>query len=211
MVAAVVAASLDHRRAAELAAPDHERVLQHSALLQVLDQRRARLVGLLAVVLDVAHQAVVLVPRFVEDLDEPHPALQQPPRQQAGVGERRLARLGTVQFEDVLGLVADVHHARCALLHAEGHLVRADPRGDLGIADFLEPHAVERLNRVERVALELARRSRGGSTDTSTGSPLVAELHSLINGRQESASPVGIAAAGPFLAGAEDDESGQVL
>ena len=38
MVAAVVAAALDHRRAAELAAPDDQGVLEHPALFQVLDQ-----------------------------------------------------------------------------------------------------------------------------------------------------------------------------
>ena len=48
MVAAVVAA-LDHRRAAELAAPDDERVVEQAALLQVLDERRAGLVGVAAV------------------------------------------------------------------------------------------------------------------------------------------------------------------
>ena len=51
MVAAVVAA-LHHRRAAELAAPDHERVVEQAALLQILDQRRAGLIGVLAVLLD---------------------------------------------------------------------------------------------------------------------------------------------------------------
>ena len=45
MVAAVVAAALDHRRAAELAAPDHERVVQQAALLQIGDQGGAGLVG----------------------------------------------------------------------------------------------------------------------------------------------------------------------
>ena len=35
MVAAVVA-SLHHRRAAEFAAPDHERVVQQAALLEIL-------------------------------------------------------------------------------------------------------------------------------------------------------------------------------
>ena len=46
MVAAVVAA-LDHRRAAELAAPDDQRVVEQAALLEVLDQRGAGLVGVL--------------------------------------------------------------------------------------------------------------------------------------------------------------------
>src|SRR5579859_5264931 len=35
---------LHHRRAPELAGPNHQRVLEHAALLQVLDQRRGRLV-----------------------------------------------------------------------------------------------------------------------------------------------------------------------
>ena len=55
-------------------------------------------------------QVAVLVPRLVEDLHEPHAALEQPAGQQAGVGERRLARLGAVHVEDVLRLAADVHH-----------------------------------------------------------------------------------------------------
>ena len=42
-----VAAELDGRRAAEFAAPDHERVVEHSALLQVGQQRGDRLIDLL--------------------------------------------------------------------------------------------------------------------------------------------------------------------
>ena len=38
-----------------------------------------------------------------------------------------------------------------------------------------------------------------------------AELHALVDRGQEAAAPVRIAAAGPFLARAEDDEAGQVL
>ena len=36
--------ALGHRRAAELAAPDDQRVVEHAALLQVLDQRGGGLV-----------------------------------------------------------------------------------------------------------------------------------------------------------------------
>ena len=97
---------------AELAAPDHERIFQHPALLQVLNQGRARLVGVLAVVLQVVDQVAVLVPRLVEDLHEPHASLQQPARQQAGVGERRLGRVSTIQVQHVLRLPRDVHHLR---------------------------------------------------------------------------------------------------
>ena len=51
MMVAAVAAALHHRRAAKFAAPDDQRVLEHAALLQILDQRRARLIGVLAVLL----------------------------------------------------------------------------------------------------------------------------------------------------------------
>ena len=101
--------ALDHRRAAELAAPDDQRVVEHPALLQVRDERRTGLVGVCAVVLEVADEVAVLVPGLVEDLHEADSALEQPAGQQAGVGERRLARLGAVQVEDVLRLAADVH------------------------------------------------------------------------------------------------------
>ena len=46
MIAAV--AALRHRRAAEFAAPDHQRVVEHAALLQVRDQGRGRPVDFLA-------------------------------------------------------------------------------------------------------------------------------------------------------------------
>ena len=49
VVVAAVVAPLDHRRAAELAAPDDQRVVEQPALLQVLDQRGAGLVGVVAV------------------------------------------------------------------------------------------------------------------------------------------------------------------
>ena len=91
-----------------------------------------------AVLLDVLRQLAVLIPSFVKDLHEPHAPLDQPPREQAGVGERRLARLGAVQLEDVLRLAADVDRLGRARLHAVGHLERIDPRGNLGIADRVE-------------------------------------------------------------------------
>ena len=51
MIAAVVVVrqpALAVNRAAELAAPDHQRVVEHAALLQIGDQRRRGLIGLAA-------------------------------------------------------------------------------------------------------------------------------------------------------------------
>ena len=87
MVAAVVVGlgrALRVWRAAELAAPDHQRVVEHAALLQIEDQARRRpgrcrapATGSFCV------QAAVMVPAAMVELDEAHVALGQPPRQQA--------------------------------------------------------------------------------------------------------------------------------
>ena len=50
MIAAQSAARIrigfDHRRAAEFAAPDDQRIIEQTALLQIFDQRGAGLIGL---------------------------------------------------------------------------------------------------------------------------------------------------------------------
>ncbi len=71
------------RGAAEFAAPDHERIFQQPALLEVLDERRRSLVGLLALALDAAGQTAVLVPALVEELDETDAFLDEPTGLQA--------------------------------------------------------------------------------------------------------------------------------
>ena len=133
-------------------------------------------------------QVAVLVPGFVEELHEAHAALDQPAGQQAVVGERRLARLGAVHLEHVLRLLRDVHQLRRAGLHAERHLERVDARGDFGIADCVEPHLVQLLDRIERVALQLvvdAARVR----EIQHRVAAAAELHALIDRRQKAAAP----------------------
>ena len=60
---------------AEFAAPNHQRVVQQPALFQVLHQRRAGPVHVLALPANLAGQAAVLVPAAVEQLHEPHAAL----------------------------------------------------------------------------------------------------------------------------------------
>ena len=209
MVAAVVAA-LDHRRPAELAAPDDQRVLEHPALLQVLDQRGAGLVGLL----QFFFRSFTRLPCWSHDswkiCDEPDAPLEQPAGQQAGIGERRLARLGAVHLEDVPRLVGDLHQRRALGLHAEGHLEGVDPRGDLGVAGGVELHLVQLADSIEAVALEFASTPRGvGEIQHRVAAG--AELDALVDGRQEAAAPVGVAAAGLLLPGAEDDEAWEFL
>src|SRR5436190_12668762 len=84
MIAAVVAA-LDHWRAAKFAAPDDQRLIEQTALLEVFEQRRARLIRIKAILLEIFDQVAVLVPGFVEELNVTHAALDQPPREKAVV------------------------------------------------------------------------------------------------------------------------------
>ena len=177
MVAAQAAAEggvrLDHRRAAELAAPDDQRVVEQAALLQVL-RRARRLPGRSrrSCFLRLPATSRVGVPAFVVDVDEAHAALDHPPGQQAGPGERRLGRVAAVQVERLL-------RSRCCRsissgadgLQAEGHLVGGDARGDLRVADRRQPLAVQRADQVERVALQLRRRCPAGLETLRIGSP----------------------------------------
>ena len=84
--------ALRHRRAAELAAPDHQRVFEQAALLEVGQQAGDRLVDGPGVVLVALLQVRVLVPAVVaevlaEQFDEPHAPLDQPPGDQALAAE----------------------------------------------------------------------------------------------------------------------------
>ena len=73
----VAAVALGHGGAPELAAPDDERVVEHAALLQVLNQGGGGLVHLARLHHDVALDAAVVVPVAVVELDEAHAALGQ--------------------------------------------------------------------------------------------------------------------------------------
>ena len=79
----------DGRLPAELAAEQHQRLVEQAALLQVGEQRRGRLVDAAAAVDQPLVQVVVVVPARLADLDEAHARLAQPAGHQALPGERR--------------------------------------------------------------------------------------------------------------------------
>src|SRR5207245_4517513 len=74
-------------RAAELAAPDHQRVVEQAALFEVGYEGIAGLVDVAALVGQVDGEVKMLVPAAVEDLDEAHAALGEAASQQATGGE----------------------------------------------------------------------------------------------------------------------------
>ena len=115
MVAAVVLrreAALRVNRAAELAAPDHERFVEHAALLEILNEPVARLIDVAALIGQPAGDVGVRVPVVVVDLHEPHAALDHPPGEQGRVGERaRLLRRVAVQLERRFRLAGEIRSA----------------------------------------------------------------------------------------------------
>ena len=87
---AAAAANFAHRRASELGAAHHQRVLPQTARLQILDHRRERLVGILGVDL-VREDVAVRVPRIalgVVDLRHAHALFGQPHGHQASARHR---------------------------------------------------------------------------------------------------------------------------
>ena len=148
-----------------------QRVVEHPALLQVLDQGRGALVDLPAVPATCSLIAAVVVPVAVVELDEPDPALGQPAGQQAIGRERAVAALGAVEVEHVPRLAREVHQLGDAGLHPEGGLVAADPGGDLGVGRLLLLELVEPLDGVDHVALALDGRRPGDCPGRGPGRP----------------------------------------
>ena len=78
MLFLVINVALPVRRAAELAAPNHERVVEHAALFQILYERGRSLVGIPALFDELCRQVDVLIPARVHKLDESHIAFGKP-------------------------------------------------------------------------------------------------------------------------------------
>ena len=90
VVAAVVfirQSALAVNRAAELPTPDDQGVVEHTTLLEVLDESPGGPVDDAALAANVLGQVAVLVPLADEDLGEADAALGKTPRQQAVGGE----------------------------------------------------------------------------------------------------------------------------
>src|SRR5579885_2915164 len=84
--------ALRHGGPPELAAPDHQRVLQHAPLLQIGDQRRRRPVRFLRFYGDVGLHSAVVIPVAMVKLDEAHAALGKLSCEQTVRCERAVAR-----------------------------------------------------------------------------------------------------------------------
>ena len=110
--------------ASEFPGPDHQGLIQQSPLLQVLQQRRDRLVGLVAPLAVLLGDIFVGVPAAAIDLDVADTPLHQAAGHQAPSSHGLLDLVvEAVHFLDLVGLAVDVHRLGHGELHAEGQLV----------------------------------------------------------------------------------------
>ena len=154
-------AALRHGRPPELAAEHHQRVVQHAALLQIGDQRRGGPIHFLGLVLNAGFNVGMVIPIAVIKLNEAHAALGQPPGQQAVRSERAIARLGAVRVQNALRFLAHIHQIRNARLHLERHFILRNARENFRIFDGVVAVLVERIDRVNRLALQGGVDARG--------------------------------------------------
>ena len=110
--------------AAKFSAPDHQSIVQHSSLLQILHQRRARAIAGGSHSADRVWQSAVMIPATQEDLSKRDASFRHSSCQQAVVGEcSRLFDFRPVHIEHALRLVGNIGQVRDRCLHAECHLV----------------------------------------------------------------------------------------
>ncbi len=145
---------LRHRRAAEFATPNDDRIVEHAPLFQVLDERRGGAVHVGGVLADEFDEVVVMVPIAVVKLDEPHAALGQAAREEAVGSERAIAGLATIEVEDGFRLVGNIHQTRNGSLHPERHLVLRDARGNLRIVHDVLLRTIQRLHGRDYIVLQ---------------------------------------------------------
>ena len=108
-------AKLHHGSPAKLPAPDHERLVQKPALLEVSDEVGVRLIDLLAPLRQVLVQPAVVIPARVHHQHETDSPLDHPPGKQA-VGRVLLlafvVAVDAVAVENVPRLVGEVQQFR---------------------------------------------------------------------------------------------------
>ena len=210
-----------YRTAAEFGRPDDERVVEHAAVFEILDERRDGAVHrrcLRVVVLPHVLVAVPVDPRAaertaVEELNEPHAALKQPAGHQAIAGKTLVCRVvDAIERPHGRRLVGEARGLRDAHLHSRCQFIRSQPRREVGVAG-VEPGEVA-VHGLEEAEIGRAIGRGAASRSVEIGDRVAAvgaEGNSLMVGREEATGPVD-RSAGRLAAGiGEDDERREVF
>ena len=144
---------LDHGSASEFPAPNDEGVFEESALFQVGEKAGAGLVDAAGLSGKGGIDVLVVIPAFVENLDEAHAALDEPAGEQAVFGEdsSRSIVVETVESQNVVGFALHVREFGNGCLHAVGQFVLSDAGLDFGIVVAIEGVGVELAESIDHI------------------------------------------------------------
>ena len=181
--------SLTINRPAKLAAPNHQGVLQHAPLLQVLNQASRCLIHILAPLRQICRQSAMVIPIAVVELNKPNTTLRQTPGQQAIRRKRTgLLRIIAVELEGTGGFFRDIGQFGHRRLHPESHLILSHPGSGFGVAKLLAGHPVQFPQRVQ-VGPAVLCAEPGRIRQEQNRIARRPELHTLILARQERRTP----------------------
>ena len=212
-------AILTERGAAELAAPDHERLIEETALFQILQQRRDGLVRDAGVRGEFGIEIAVLVPGRKEERHEACPALDETSREETVAGEgtlesRLVRRVTFTAVESVglagcLALAREINQLGRGRLHAEGQFVVFDPRRDLRMTALFITPLIERVDRLDTASLH-RRGDAVGRVEIQDRAAAAAEKRARVVRREEPARPARRASGKAASQGGQHDVTRQV-
>ena len=170
-----------------------------------------------------------MIPAPVVELYEAHAILDQSSGQQAIVGKggvvalveatrvsgrfgfRNVTGLGSIQFQDMVRFLFQIHHFGDRHLHTEGQLVLGYARQGLGVTHVLVLVLVEIPDRIERLSASLATQSFGVGEIEDRIPSVRPALHALVEGWEESGSPKRFSCARGLSSRGKDHEARKVF
>lgn len=131
-------------RATKFTAEDDQRIVEHSALLEIFDEACGGLVDIAAVDFELGINIGMVIPSCMHDLHKSAASFDEASCEQTVARERSGALdIVAVEVFHMLWLGVEVGEFRHAGLHAEGHFVLSNASFDLGVLIYLVAHAVE--------------------------------------------------------------------
>ena len=176
--------------ASELPGEDDQRVVQHAALLEILNQRPDRLIHFFTLRRQHFGKIAVDVPAAMINLHEAHAPFGQPPRHHAGIREGAGFVFGIrpVHFPGGGRFLRKIRQFRHGGLHPERHLILRDTRLRLRIAQLVVRHLIEPGKPVEHGAANL-RGDAIGIVDEQYRVARTAQAHAGVLAGEEPGAP----------------------
>lgn len=201
--------------ASKFAGPDNERVIEHAAFFEVVNEGSGWLFGITALFSELRMEVSVLIPAGMHELNEANATFEESSGDKAVIGEGAFDEsIGAVAFDDGFGFAGEVDEFGDAALHAEGHFVLGNPCFSFGVTVVLEVSAVDCGDVIEEESAGFGRDS-GGVAEVGDRVACVAEAHALEAAGKKAGAPVVVeeelSAGFAFVAGGHDDEGGEVF